>query len=976
MLSFSEVRALFLCLLFCLPLFCVAQDPYYRLIDDADGLPSNSVYGLFQDSQGFIWITTDDGLCRYDGHSFKSYFSTSQSSKAGSNIFEDPKHRIWYENFDGQLYFVSGDTLIALQQDSLRGYMRAGHVGNYLYLPSELELVVYDLRNLEKVKNLDHERLGFGVKGENGETKYWISGGFEHKSLDSEMRIGRIPFRTETGDSVVSIAFDYLGKVFVVDYNAPEKGIWYVDGPVLRKFAGLRGIADIQTHAFGNGKIWLGYVRGMEVIDAKTGQSEGDQLYFTDKSISAFLIDREGNHWFGTQNEGLMMVPDFSSKRVGLPSGSGVKRLIQTQIGLVAGSQDGKLLRYDHQTNDFEEFYTHKSGHAIDFLLEDGQTLIEGAPAAGIFGIANLKMESERQFAVKDAIRISSRYLAVCTPGTSGLYRLETGDPTKADPWDSLTKKYPNPADENLSDIFWGRGRAVACKTKHDAIYYATSNGLFVLTADDVRKEIRWKGKSCYGNQLQAVGNRIYALNTQGSLFVIDEKDQLSPIDDLPFKGPYLKEKYLEGRLYLLGRKTLMVLATEGNQLRLENVITGLHAGSVNDMAMLEGNLVLAAEEGLILLNPQQKAGAVPPRVLITKMEIAGKSYAYDSLVEVGYLENDVEIHYSILNYRTGGDFPLYYRINGGLWNKTSTDTRQLMLLQLAPGDYLIEFCLGVPGNPVAAQVHLIIRGPFWSQTWFYLLCLMFFLALVALAIFWRGKIMQRRHARNVEKLELENSLRQSTLTAIRSQMNPHFFFNALNTIQAFIFSDDKRNASNYLGKFSKLTRMVLEMSEKEFVSLSDEIQAITLYLELEKSRFGDEFRFQIEVGPALSTNAIYLPSMIIQPFVENAVKHGLLHLSGLKELRVTFRDEGELLVIEVDDNGIGRRRSEELNRQRQERHQSFGVQANKKRIDILNAGHSHIGVAYTDKYDAAGAALGTTVKITLVKIFKTPHEQ
>ncbi|MBK9450079.1 MAG: hypothetical protein IPN95_11870 [Bacteroidetes bacterium] len=128
-LCFGEVRLLFLLLLFCLPLAGLAQDPYYRLINDADGLPNNSIYGLFQDSKGFIWITTDDGLCRYDGHSFKSFFSTSQSSKAGSNIFEDPLHRIWYENFDGQLYHVSGDTLVTLPQDSLRGYMRAGHLG-------------------------------------------------------------------------------------------------------------------------------------------------------------------------------------------------------------------------------------------------------------------------------------------------------------------------------------------------------------------------------------------------------------------------------------------------------------------------------------------------------------------------------------------------------------------------------------------------------------------------------------------------------------------------------------------------------------------------------------------------------------------------------------------------------------------------------------------------------------------------------
>ena len=183
MLIFSGMRQLWVYLGLLFPLFAAGQDPYYRLIDDADGLPSNSVYGLFQDSKGFIWITTDDGLCRYDGHSFKSYFSTSQSSKAGSNIFEDILGRIWYENFDGQLYHVSGDTLIALQQDSLSGFMRAGHLGEWLLLPYESKLVTYDIRSLQKAKVFDTDPSGYGVMGTSGEEKYWIVGGRAHKSV-------------------------------------------------------------------------------------------------------------------------------------------------------------------------------------------------------------------------------------------------------------------------------------------------------------------------------------------------------------------------------------------------------------------------------------------------------------------------------------------------------------------------------------------------------------------------------------------------------------------------------------------------------------------------------------------------------------------------------------------------------------------------------------------------------------------------
>jgi signal transduction histidine kinase len=956
-----------------LPSWLYGQDPYYRLIDASDGLPSNSVYGLFQDSQGFIWIATDDGLCRYDGHSFQSYTATNQSSRAGSNIFEDSFGRIWYENFDGRLYYVQGDTLAGLADQDAKGYVRAGHQGERLYVPSgDGLLLTYSLRTLHRQAPVTlGDNSSFGV-GRKGSRYYWLYGKEMHFGIDSSGKVLHVPSFSDPAGPRWNVALDYLGRILLIDYTHPELGVRVWEQGQLRPFADLRSNSMVQTHELMGGRLWVCYTRGLEVIDVRSGAKVGQRTYFQDKSISAVLVDREGNHWFGTTNEGLLFVPDFSSQRIAFPQG-GLSRLVTSGGDLILGTQEGSVLRYPHDGGQPTVVRRNDSRHAIDFLGLDGENIVDADPLAHFTRRDGDGANILAQAAFKDALRVSPRYLAISTPGTSGFFRLPMPGHTGGDPWDSIAQRHPNQFDKNLFDVFLGRGRAVAARPGDTTIFYATSNGLMRLRPRS-KLELRWQGRTFYAGKLQADARHTFVLSTAGDFFIVEGDSLLSPVNEFPVGPPYSLMKLLDGKLYLLGRRQLLQLDISGPRPRLLNVLSGLQGDRINDIGRYQDRLALATDDGLLLLDPDQKADALPPRFYITALRISGQAHAPDSLIEVGYEKNEIVIQYAILSYSTGGDYPLYYRIQGGEWRKADPDTRQLLLARLAPGDYAVEFCLGAPATDIVATVRIRIQSPFWMKAWFYVLCLLLLAALVAGLLWRRGRRQQARQAQHLEKLELENSLRLSTLTAIRSQMNPHFFFNALNTIQAFIFGDDKRNAINYLGKFSKLTRLILEMSEKELVALGEEVQVSTLYLELEKSRFGDDFQFQIQVGPGLSLEMVALPSMIIQPFVENAVKHGLLHQTGSKELRVSFFAEGDTLVIEIDDNGIGRKRSEELNRIRMERHRSFAVTASQKRIDLLNTGHNRIGVVYTDKMDAQGRACGTTVKVSLPLQHHTPE--
>ncbi len=198
--------------------------------------------------------------------------------------------------------------------------------------------------------------------------------------------------------------------------------------------------------------------------------------------------------------------------------------------------------------------------------------------------------------------------------------------------------------------------------------------------------------------------------------------------------------------------------------------------------------------------------------------------------------------------------------------------------------------------------------------------------------------------------------------------MNPHFIFNALNSIQSYIYFNKRMLAVDYLSKFASLMRLYLHQSKQEYISLSEELDGLNLYLELEKSRFEESFRFHINVGNDLNKREECVPSMLLQPYVENAIKHGLLHKEeGLRELEIDFAKLGDSLKCTIEDNGIGRVESEKINRQQRRSHQSFASNANEKRLELLNYDRKKpIQLNITDLADAKNSPIGTRVELII----------
>lgn len=236
-------------------------------------------------------------------------------------------------------------------------------------------------------------------------------------------------------------------------------------------------------------------------------------------------------------------------------------------------------------------------------------------------------------------------------------------------------------------------------------------------------------------------------------------------------------------------------------------------------------------------------------------------------------------------------------------------------------------------------------------------------LLLLAVIFHFRNKKLEAANEQNVlmKMSELEQ-------TALRAQMNPHFIFNALNSIQSFIVDGDKKSSAIYLAKFSKLVRTTLNYSDAKKITLSNDIRLLENYIELEKLRFEGSFDFKIIIDPILDVEKVMVPPMLVQPFVENAILHGLAPKQGKGLLTIHYQQDSNGLLVMIADNGIGLTASKKLKKERRPGHRSLGMNVSKKRLALMNGSINESQLIVNELVDEAGNVAGTEVKLLIKK--------
>ena len=229
-----------------------------------------------------------------------------------------------------------------------------------------------------------------------------------------------------------------------------------------------------------------------------------------------------------------------------------------------------------------------------------------------------------------------------------------------------------------------------------------------------------------------------------------------------------------------------------------------------------------------------------------------------------------------------------------------------------------------------------------------------------SLILGYRTKLVEQ------EKKSIEAEMTQVKLTALKAQMNPHFIFNSLNSIRAYVISNETKKASDYLNKFARLIRLILYYSSRDFILLKEELETLRLYIELEQMRYRDDFGFELKISPAVDIGKCLVPPLILQPYVENAIGHGLAPKTGEKKLWLEIAKKDHSVVFAIRDNGVGRRFSKKVNHIKDQKHESMAMELTRKRINLAGENLSADNKIEIIDIEESGQSLGTEVRFKL----------
>ncbi len=267
------------------------------------------------------------------------------------------------------------------------------------------------------------------------------------------------------------------------------------------------------------------------------------------------------------------------------------------------------------------------------------------------------------------------------------------------------------------------------------------------------------------------------------------------------------------------------------------------------------------------------------------------------------------------------------------------------------------------------------ISPAFWNTWWFRITTGIFIIALIYGLIRFRMNQKFRMKLERSEKekqlAELQQQKTELEMQALRAQMNPHFIFNSLNSINRFILQNNKIQASEYLTKFSRLVRMILQNSQASLITLESELEALQLYLEMEALRFNYHFSYKISVPSDLDISVLKVPPLIIQPYVENAIWHGLMHKEEKGQLDIEVSQENNYLFFKITDDGIGRKQSAALASKSATKHKSMGLKITAHRIAMMQNSNGKVSpITINDLVEHDGTAAGTEVIIKIPVIY------
>ena len=945
------------------------------------GLPNNSIKCLFKDSRGLMWIGTEAGLCCYDGSSFKIYNETNglKYSEVWA-IAEDNDHNLWlslYGNglakFDGKKFTYFGKKEGLINTGIRKIFYSKKH--NCLVLGTENGLSLFDGKHfksfLRKTSIKHFQVVGIGEY----EDKTLVTVSFDNVysidfNSDIEKTTLKIEFKPQPSYSSFILKDQFYGGIqqfnirnlktgaetnypsaIIWDYAQDDNNniyaaAWNVTDPKggLFKFANNQ-LIDItqQTNIKSTGlwclyydketqQLWVGSIdKGIYIVDLSQQKKIFESSFFglRQLEIQCLFTDSNDNKWIGARDNIIILHKDLSYIKLDSKELWKKVSIYFKQYGIFPFSIETLNI------------YKTRNSFTCYNIVEDKEGYIWVTTTLGTLCLDkkynirffNFSEGGHIAFDENDQLLFGAMY--------SNMY----SNPNK---FDYLNTKQLSIKDKNIpKDII------KIIKDKNQVWFATYSSGVF-----------NFYNNTFYSLNQHGQFNEKYIkdiiINNKGELVIGTNSGRVYigkwSSNKLKTIHVYVPNKDLYGTsisfvnqskgYYFIGTNRGINLIKDHKFIKLLNQSEGINDIQFNDYTKdKRGNLWVATNQGLLFLNVNKiltkDKGLNSIRITNIKVNdtnyktnpknIIWENYTNNKL-KLNYNQNDIEVAFNNYNLLNADKNVYRYKIVGlsNKWTDFDNSTK-IELRGLPIGNYIIVIegkNIGTGATFKTKTLSILITPPFW-KTWWFMTGII--IAFITIGFISYKKRIQYIAEREQAKGAIQKRLAETKMEALQSQMNPHFIFNAMNSIQHFIIDNNTDEALMYMGEFSKLIRQTLDNSSKQRISLADEIQYLETYIHLENMRFKDAIHFKFNTSNSIDTHQVSIPPMLIQPFVENAFVHAFDAQSVNPTLEISFTQTENLLLCEIKDNGKGMA-NDNLNKL----YTSKGIKLVEERIGLL----------------------------------------
>ncbi|RAJ04286.1 two component regulator with propeller domain [Chitinophaga skermanii] len=909
-----------------------------------------------QDHNGIIWATTQNGLLRYNEQkdAFEKAPGIPESLRIQMNagLFEDDRGQLW-------ISVQSGNVVLSKDRKTLYSATNNPHHWAFLNIQFSTKKYYQDHRGNVWIASRNNHLYKYSFK--TNQLRSYLF-------LDPDQTPG---VNNYVGERTFDFATDINNNIWICTEQA---GIWRYDSAQL--------------------KFNINILRN----------NDDDLGLHYDYETNCFLSDRDGHLWIGT-DRGINILSlhqqafhridhrtSFATTKSQLPR-SEITGLFQSSLGDVYVGFWGQgfsrlnnhLQLLDNYTNiqgDSTRSIPEEHGLVWSFAELPDQRILIGQENGwlSIFNPSTKRFKHFRpsEFQEQTLLKI---YPTSDTTVWIGLYKYGL---VKWNPKTNAVKAFPE-----LSSALHRNISVMDITAQNDSLLWLATNTSGIVLFNTKREKIV-KQVNFWLDRFNVIRNtsNVHKFNDTSLLVGTDHglfEYNLHTSNYTPVKinDDFFDEWVLNMRA-CKNRKSVWITTQFGFyrfQLETGKLETFVQNDDIIDNSrkvrrtiacLQDGRLIVGASDHLNVFSPEKlQVAPPPPDVTIVAFKALDKTIMIDSALLLGTpvvlspKENFINIEFKSLQYHNER-VKYYYRLDG--INENWVNAEGLLVARytnLPPGDYTFHVRSVNTGGTFSSHttsLQIIIQPNFWQTWWFKLLGIVLLGCLIYGYFRIRLSIVKKRER---ERSSFQHQIAQLEMKALRAQMNPHFIFNALNSIQTFMMKNETEQALAYLSRFARLIRSVLDHSQRNTIVLSREVSMLENYLALEKLRLADQFSYRIEVDTSLDQDFTEIPAMVIQPFVENAIWHGLQHKKNGGWLHISFYKVEQKIRCVIEDNGIGRKAATALKQMNGQVHLSKGLQITSDRLSLYNSRFGmNASFDIEDLYDNQGNASGTRVNL------------